>query len=385
MKRAVIILLLLIAAYFTAYFQPAAGLWLRAEAVAEMGPIQIRYGGVLLLLGFLLFSLGLKASIPRIEAAGKALAMFTGIRIVMLLILPLIALFFLAAGTSDLSILAALGIILTVPAAGSASGWIFQSRADPGIGSVLIAVTTLLCPIVTPFAISLAVSIMPLEVGPQWSSFAGEFGGESTLFWVCIPMLAGMGLHQLLGSERTEYLSVQLRTATVAALILLNYANAAQALPKFVDSAGLITILSVCGFAALQTTFLMWGPLFIGPAFRINTEQSHSIGLCAGMSNTGLALTVASIALPDAVVLQTTLIAYTLCQHISAAVYSNYWKRRSRGSANYQRLSGAEESNTMTPKPVSETSTSRPGMTTGEKIASSEAATVSPADSSAAV
>ncbi len=105
----------------------------------------------------------------------------------------------------------------------------------------------------------------------------------------------------------------------------MNYANASSSLPQLrfqIDPAYLSGVAAGCALLFLSLVMTtMWATSKCGA----ERPQQLSIVLGTCMSNTGLALVLATVALPSHMGVHVAIIAYTFVQHLGVAMLSKRW------------------------------------------------------------
>jgi len=365
-------------AYVIAALWPAGGLWLRSYSltggeVAGIGSAT----PVNLLLAALLFNTGLAVPLRdlfclnnsvRVVSLGLSIRLTTGT----LIILVALGLGMMFHGPLWDQILLGTILITIMPVANSSAGWAHHSEANVGLSMWLILISVLLSPWLVPGLLSLASWMTPADMGPSYRLLAEGYAGPFVMTWVIIPAMLGMGCRSLLLRQSYPQWKVTVKSVTYICLVLLNYANGSVSLPEVIRggegrlvSTSFLTATALCGllFAAA------W---LVGKVCHLTMRSRLSVMYSSAMSNTGVALVLATTILPQAEALHLVVIFYTLLQHIGAGIVDQLdycWRRVYLPGFD----GSVANSSITTNQPVSTTpSSERPTTQTGSQAATME-------------
>jgi bile acid:Na+ symporter, BASS family len=199
--------------------------------------------------------------------------------------------------------------------------------------------STFLSPFTTPFTFKL-LERLTFE---EYTDALFDLGTHGTgfLFWVLIPILAGIVGRRLIGDERYESAKPMLKLLTLANLLLLNYTNAAVSLPQMVAepawhflALSLVIVVLLCLFAFASG----W---LVAAIFKFRRSQRIALMFGLGMSNNGTGLVLASMVLVEFPEAMLPLIFYTLAQNLVAGCVDFYLNRKSRGLSRMMRTAPA--------------------------------------------
>jgi BASS family bile acid:Na+ symporter len=156
-----------------------------------------------------------------------------------------------------------------------------------------------------------------------------RFSGKFFIVWVILPTALGFAVRALAGRARVERADGWIVMASVAALLILNYVNAALALPEIwqhSQPAVLATtlLLAVC----LSAVGLACGWL-IARVARLPRDATLALDFALSMKHTGLALVLAGAVLADQPLAIFIIVLATLVQHLLAGIVQ-WWKQGSR-------------------------------------------------------
>lgn len=314
---------LLVASYVLAAVFPGPGEWMRGLG-AGSAPAAVRFS--LVMVSVLLFCGAVSVELKKLRElsqrpAGVAIAL-AGVWIP-----PLIAVAAWAAiasawlSTGDAAALAVgLALAGAMPVANSAVAWTHQSGGSLVWALGLVVLSISVCPWVTPAVMRLMGLTLSGAQADQANLLVGRFTGAVFLVWVLGPTLVGFVTRRVVGAARIDASKSGLTLVSAAALLLLNYANAAGALPELLHEPDW-RLLGVTVLAAV--TLPLAGVLparslarWAGVSGHARTAWEYSLG----MKNTGLALGLAGAALGDQPVVVLAILAVTLTQHVVAGV-----------------------------------------------------------------
>lgn len=238
---------LLIGSLVLAAILPGLGLTIRKVSFGEITVIgeRTRISLPMLMLAFLLLNagLGMKTTelrnllkTPRIVSVGLAANVFIPIAFIFIVALILVRFYHEPDEPDEAQhVLVGLALIAAMPIAGSSTAWTQNANGDTALSLALVLFSTLLSPLTTPLVFE---SVEQMATGEYAEALDRlESQGTSFLMIACVlvPSLLGIGLHWLLGEERTGRAMPLLKLVNSANLLLLNYSNAAVSLPQLVS------------------------------------------------------------------------------------------------------------------------------------------------------
>lgn len=319
------LLVLLVAAYFCSTFFPTPGLWLQAPFSTAS-----RVSLIHVMLATLLFTLGLSISWNRLhevirecQSAGIVLVVRMAMCGLLILLTPVFPTAFTAAMVGFI-------LIMATPTAASSSGWSMQLGCNESVTIAIILGTTIASAVTAPLILSFGAQMPPEAAGEALSLLREVFDPGLVLYWVLIPTLLGISTRSLF-ARRAETLRKFGHAISPVVLLLLNYANASSSLPQLREAPSISTAAAtVIGCIVLFTSTTC---LIRLASIMIGADRSRRLSLIlgAGMCNTGLALIVATQAMPKDVEIHMAIIAYKFVQHFSVAILarmpeSKQWK-----------------------------------------------------------
>lgn len=318
--------MLLIAAYVLAALVPGPGLWLRdlqysdAEGAARFS---------LAMVAVLLASAAVMSDPLRLcELPGRPRALLVVIAGCWLA--PLAIVWCTAVAVSACLPLAqaspvVLGLTLAaaMPVANSAVAWTHQSKGAINWALGLVILSIAASPLLTPLSLDWLGPRLSADQAAATEGMVLDSIGLIFVGWVLAPTAGGLCVGRLLGARGREAVGPWLALASAAALLLLNYANAAAALPRVVSEPQPLAIaVALVAALALPVGGAAAGwrlaPM-VGVARRVRSAWAYSLG----MRNTGLALALADRVLDSAPLAVLAILLVTLTQHVvAAAVHS---------------------------------------------------------------
>lgn len=314
---------LLVGCYGLAAAWPEAGLKIRHWTIASPQGREVH--APLLLLALLLFCAA--AAIrwsevrellerPTILIAGLLTA-WVGSALVVVLIGPVV----LGFGDSEVGtqVIVGMALIAAMPVANSSAAWSQNAGGNVALSLGLVIVSVLLSPLATPRLLQLMGLVLSDNATGNIEEVVQRFSGTEFIVWVILPSLAGAATAWLAGPERVARARSAIRFITLIDLLLLNYANAALAMPKIVGNESLATIAVP---AALALSIIVCGLLLAYLlAAAATLSRSSRIALLFGfsMKHTGLALVLAGEVLAESPYVILTILLATVLQHIVAA------------------------------------------------------------------
>ncbi|MEN0109329.1 MAG: bile acid:sodium symporter [Planctomycetota bacterium] len=325
---------LLVGSYLLAAFAPGPGRWLR-ELSWSAGGVGGGARFSLVMVGVLLFCGAASVRLERLrEPLRRPLAILATLLAAWALPIGLVS----AWGTAAAGWLApeeaaalAVGIALAgaMPVANSAVAWTHQSGGALAWALALVLVSISVCPWVSPLALRAMGLSLSGAVAVEAGTLVTRFTGGVFIVWVLGPTLVGLAARRVAGDRVFDRAAPWLSMSSAAALLLLNYANAAVALPSVVAEprAGvLITTLAAALTLPAAGAAVAW-PL--ARALRGSRATRAAWAYSLGMKNTGLALGLAGATLGDRPTAVLAILAVTLTQHaVAAAVHRVLWRDR---------------------------------------------------------
>jgi BASS family bile acid:Na+ symporter len=316
---------LLLGCYALSALWPAPGIAMRGWqwTALEFGDVPLSLP--LVLLAVMLFSAAVLTDLSQIRLVSRH-------PIVLLVALVFVwlgpALLVLAAGwlvpwavdgQATAGLLVGLALVATMPVANSSVGWTQNASGNLGLGLALVVLSITLSPWVAPNLLSLLGMSLSDEEQAYCEALVSQFSGIFFIIWVILPTAAGLICRYLVTSRRVVALASWFVLASAAALLTLNYINAALALPKIQDSpTSLLAATSVLAIA-LSVVGLVLGWALAG-LLRLKRPTRAALMFGLSMKHTGLALILAGAVLADQPLAILMIVLATLVQHVLAGV-----------------------------------------------------------------
>jgi BASS family bile acid:Na+ symporter len=286
----------------------------------------------LVLLALLLFCAAVQADVAQIRAIGSrpwtliagTLAVWVAPVLLVLLASVIVPLVVDRASTAEL--LVGLALVASMPVANSSVGWTQLVRGNLALSLALVLVTIFLCPWVTPWLLGWLRLTLSAPDRANFQTLIDNFTGTFFILWVILPTAAGLACRHSLGGQRVAALRSWLTFTSVTALLLLNYANAALALPEvFAQSQASVLATTAFLAAALSAVGLAAGWL-IARLLRQDADTRLALMFGLGMKHTGLALLLAGAVLAHQRLAILMIVLATLAQHLLAGAVQ--WRSR---------------------------------------------------------
>jgi BASS family bile acid:Na+ symporter len=312
---------LLLVVYVVATFAPAP-VWLASVAL-PWGPDALEVGTSKLILACLLFVAGLRMALPTWPKTPLSAVGILALGVVgrMLPLAGMIAIThaLVAAGTQAVGIEIATGLLLVaaMPSANTSIAWTRRAEGSLAVCVGVVLLTTLASPLVIPAAVAMAAGPAGMMDTVGEHVFAGV--GIELIAWVVIPMMAGMTVGWLVGARDGVPLGLAGSCGSLVAILAINYLNASRALPQLLTNEHLLPLLGAATASALLVAMTYAGAGLIARSTGAPPKAGVAISYAVGMSNTGLAGTLANEAFAESAVILYPIVLCTLVQHVMAA------------------------------------------------------------------
>ncbi len=177
-----------------------------------------------------------------------------------------------------------------MPTAASSVAWSQLGRGNIAISVGLLATSTLLSPLIIAGVGRFDITMTGGELSATANSTAARLIG-----WIIPAVLAGGIVRWWAGSDRIATLRPHTRLLSTAVLLVLNYANAALALPQvFTDPSWMILAAIATATASICGCGFLTGWLFTRIA-GVEPSMRCAFVFGIGMKNTGMALVIAGL------------------------------------------------------------------------------------------
>lgn len=214
------------------------------------------------------------------------------------------------------TLLVGFALVAAMPVANSAAAWTQQSRGELPWALAMVVLSIIVCPWMIPLVLKLlGLSFSEVEA-EAFEQLTASFTGVEFVVWVLLPTALGMLVRWAVGAERVKRHREAVLMWSAATLLMLNYINAAYALPQMKDEFRLVWLV-VCVTTALALCFVGLGVArLLGLAFQATGATTTALDYTLTMKNTGLAIALASNVLVDHPILLLPVFTMTLVQHL---------------------------------------------------------------------
>jgi BASS family bile acid:Na+ symporter len=290
----------------------------------------------LLLLALMLFSAALLTDLSQIRAVLQRPLLLCIATVAVWLapaLLVVLAGYLVPLFTSEqdaTGVLVGLTLVATMPVANSSTGWTQNTAGNLALSLALVVLTISLCPLVTPQQlIALGMALTESERA-YCEALVNRFSGEFFIIWVIIPTLVGFACRHLFTPSRVAGVRYGFILASAAALLVLNYINAAIALPYLSDAGALVIVITAALALSVCSVGLLAGWL-IARLLRLPHEMRTALLYSLSMKHTGLALVLAATVLLNQPLAILMIVFAALTQHLCAAFVQRFLLSDNRG------------------------------------------------------
>jgi BASS family bile acid:Na+ symporter len=324
---------LLLAMYAIAIYFPGPG-----NRIRELHLWHIQSGPQLtlpmLMLAFLLFSAGLGIRTSEVKNVSRSLqTILAGLLANLVIPLIFVALCALLGkvwhSNRELQImLVGLAVIGSMPIAGSSATWAQNSEGNLTISLGLVVFSTLFSPVTSPIGFRVSSLLTQGEYSQDLSLLSRGSTTQFLILSVAIPSILGIGIRLAFGEKRIRALASAAKFFALLDLLVLNYSNAAVALPQAFrkpdyDFLALLicvtTLLCIIGFG---------GGLLVARFLKIDGTDRASLVYGLGMNNNGTGLVLVTSQLGNHPMVLLPIILFNLEQQIIAAAAGTFLMRR---------------------------------------------------------
>lgn len=208
-------------------------------------------------------------------------------------------------------------LVAAMPVANSAAAWTQQSRGELTWTLALIVLSIVLCPWMIPLVLGLLGLSFSAAEAAGLEQLTTSFTGLEFVVWVLLPTAVGMLVRWAVGAERVARHRRGVLLTSAGTLLLLNYINAAAALPRMKSELQVLSLVACVGGALALCLVGLATAHVLGRFFRTGSTIVRALDYSMAMKNTGLALALAS-ELKDHPILLLPVFTMTLVQHLFA-------------------------------------------------------------------
>lgn len=236
-------------------------------------------------------------------------------------------------GEGTAGLLVGLALVASMPVANSSVGWTQNARGNLALSLALVLVSISLCPWLTPRLLGWLGLSLSLAERAYCDELVANFSGAFFVVWVILPTGAGLVCRHLVGTQRVISAADAIRLVSLAALLVLNYVNAALALPEvFQQSRISLLVTTVLLAAALSAVGLAAG-WAIARLLGLAADSRAALLFGISMKHTGLALLLAGAVLAEQRLAILMIVLATLLQHLLAGI-AQWWLQDNTVPAN---------------------------------------------------
>jgi bile acid:Na+ symporter, BASS family len=324
---------LLICAYGLAAVFPQFGLWMRQ---IEFGEVHGADGGTikltlsLFMLSFLLFNAGLGIKTKELAEIWKrptaiALGFIANIAVPIVLVLCLLGLMRFWHDSDELqNLLVGLALIVSMPIAGASTAWSQNANGNLSLSLGLIFLSTVFSPFTTPLVLNVFGYMTKGDYSEDLHELAAQGTNTFMMLTVVLPSIFGIVAHFLLGANRTAAIKPYLKLANLIVLLLLNYSNAATALPNALRNPDVDFLAFIYGTTIILCIAAFGAGWLISRSLKTDKSDQAALMFGLGMNNNGTGLVLATATLADHPLVLLPMISYNLVQQVIAALVD--WK-----------------------------------------------------------
>jgi len=323
---------LLLSCYVLAGLWPSPGRAMRAWRWTPSSLPAAEFTLPLVLLALLLFCAAVQTDVSQIRAiSSRPWALVWGTLVVWLApaLLVLAAAIFVPLvvdGKSTAGLLVGLALVASMPVANSSVGWSQLVGGNLALSLALVLLTIFLCPWVTPWLLSWFRLTLSTPDQAYVQTLIDNFSGAFFIFWVVMPTAAGLACRHALGTIRVAAITSWLTLTSVTSLLLLNYLNAALALPDVVQQSRISVLATTVVLAAALSAVGIAAGWLVARLMRLDASTRLSLMFGLGMKHTGLALLLVGAVLAEQRLAILMIVLATLAQHLLAGLVQ--WRSR---------------------------------------------------------
>lgn len=306
-------LVLLVVAYAFSHFVPGFGQLLRKPFFQSS---EVSFVNVML--SCVLLTLGLSAPLRELKQVvrySRSIGSFYALRLAVVMVFAILS---GLAPASCVGIFVGFIVICAAPTAASSASWSLQLGSSRTTTIALILGTTLFSVLLGPLLLTSAEMLASPSIAEELASMKQMFTASFVLPWVVFPVIVGMSWRSFAPLSAAAARSIGQRLNPVL-LLLLNYANAASSFPKIAEALGVEQALTVVVGTIVLFSMLTFMSSVVASRTTDSDEERLSQSIGTSMSNTGLMLLIATLAMPDRIEVHLPIVVYTFVQHLGTA------------------------------------------------------------------
>jgi BASS family bile acid:Na+ symporter len=230
------------------------------------------------------------------------------------------------------SILVGLAMIGAMPIAGASTAWAQNAEGNVALSLALVLSSTLLSPILTPLGLDAMGHLTRGDYSEDLRELAQGGAEAFVALTVVIPSVLGLALRAFIGDRKAASVLPALKMLNLIDLLVLNYSNAALALPQVVRRPDWDFIALTLSITAAMCAGAFATGVAVARALRAKPADRIALTFGIGMNNNGTGLVLAASALADHPLVLPPIIFYNLVQQIVAGALDAIHRRRSRST-----------------------------------------------------
>ena len=274
----------------------------------------------------IMFGMGTTLSLADfMRVAKRPWAVATGV-VLQFLVMPLVG-FLLAKSLGFSGELAAGCVLVGSVAGGTASNVIaFLAKADVALSVTMTCCSTLLSPLLTPFAMKvLAGCFVEIDAAKMMVEI---------LKVVIVPIAAGGFVHWVLSGLFKKHKAVCDRVLSVLSMTVICFTMLALTAPSRATfaSAGVLIVVAAIVHNTVGYASGYWLTRLVGRFARLGETEARTVAIEVGMQNGGMAGALAVGVLGSAVAALPANV-FSIWMDFSGSILANFWSRRPVGAA----------------------------------------------------
>jgi BASS family bile acid:Na+ symporter len=314
--------------YLAAGVWPASGLWLRGLELGNTSVFQIRLSFPLpsVMLALLLLNGGLGVKTAELKHLLRKPLVLLGGGIGNLLtplafILVISFMMRLWPNPRETErIITGLALVAAMPIAGASAAWSQNANGNLALSLGLVLLTTALSPLLTPFVLHFGGALASGDYSEDLHELASGAAVSFLGTWIVLPSCLGILARSLLGDGRVSVIMPYVKLMNYCVLALLNYSNAALALPRVLSQPDLAFIAVTLAIVIALCAAAFTSGFILARICKTDRGEMASLMFGLGMNNNGAGLVLASLELADHPGVMLPVIFYNLIQHLVASL-----------------------------------------------------------------
>jgi BASS family bile acid:Na+ symporter len=218
------------------------------------------------------------------------------------------------------NVLVGLALIGAMPIAASSTAWTQKGNGNLALSLGLILISTIFSPLTTPIALHFSGNLTTGDYSEDLHLLANGNTNLFLILGVVLPSFMGVIVHFFIKEKNANKLRTNLKEINLFILLLLNYFNASNVLPKVIENPDWDFLLMIFVITILLCVSLFAAGNLAGKLLKTGDSNRIALMFGLGMNNNGVGLVLASMALSDHPLIMLPIIIYNLLQHIIAGI-----------------------------------------------------------------